>query len=361
MNAQRPACCGVMQDHLLGAFKLQSGLETHGLHLRYELHGHLNADRSNAILFPTWFAGRHGMNRWIIGRGRALDTDRYCIIVVNALGNGESSSPSNDPQLRVAGGGPAQISLLDNVRAQARLVRSLGVDRLHAVVGRSMGAQQALQWGCLYPRRVERIFAFCGVPRTTAHNRLLLQAMAQVLQEHEEGEPGAAATLAARIYAGWSFSHEFFSGTGADGSDPDIDSWVDHHLGATFRGFDRRDLLTLVRTWQAADISRNPVFQGDLGAALRSIEARTLLMPISHDLIFPPQDFELAQTLIPRCESQLLYSHWGHRAGAPGGSAQDIAVLEHTLTRFLRSRQERHLGGLSLRIGRLLTRGNSAS
>jgi len=336
----------VLKDHCLGAFQLQSGLETNGLRLRYELHGQLNADRSNAILFPTWFAGRHSGNRWIIGPGRALDTDQYCVIVVNALGNGESSSPSNDGQL-LAAGCPVEISLFDNVRAQERLVRSLGIEKLYAIVGRSMGAQQALQWGCLYPRGVERIFAFCGVPRTTPHNRVLLQAMADVLQQHE-GEPGAAATLAARIYAGWSLSHEFLNGVVTDGTDRNVEQWVDCHLAATFRTFDKRDLLTLVRTWQTADISGNPVYQGDLRAALRSIKARTLLMPISHDLIFPPQDFELAQSLIPRCESHLLYSHWGHRAGAPGGAEEDIAALERTLKRFLGDHRASAFAGLSL-------------
>lgn len=110
MNTPSLACCGVVKDHCLGAFRLQSGLETNGLRLRYELHGQLNADGSNAILFPTWFAGRHSANRWIIGPGRALDTNRFCVIVVNALGNGESSSPSNDCQL-LAAGCPAEISL----------------------------------------------------------------------------------------------------------------------------------------------------------------------------------------------------------------------------------------------------------
>lgn len=346
MNAPGFAsCCGVVQDHCLGAFRLQSGLETNGLRLRYELHGQLNADASNAILFPTWFAGRHSANRWIIGRGHALDTERFCIIVVNALGNGESSSPSNDSQLLVAGQ-PADISLFDNVRAQERLVRGLGVDRLYAIVGRSMGAQQALQWGCLYPRMVERIFAFCGVPRTTPHNRLLLQSMADVLQGHEH-EAGAAATLAARIYAGWSLSHEFFAGMVTDGPGRDVEQWVDQHLAANFRSFDTRDLLTLVQTWQAADISRNPLFGGDLRAALQAIEARTLLMPISHDLIFPPPDFEFAQACIPNCESHLLYSPWGHRAGAPGGDKDDIATLEHSLKRFLRNHKASAFSSLS--------------
>lgn len=75
-----------------------------------------------------------------------------------------------------------------------------------------MGARQALQWGCLYPQRVGRMVALCGVPRTTSHNRLLLEAMAHALsgQDHEDD---AAVAFAARIYAAWSLSHEFFADT----------------------------------------------------------------------------------------------------------------------------------------------------
>ncbi|WP_171016085.1 alpha/beta fold hydrolase [Ramlibacter sp. 2FC] len=341
----------MLEDHQLGAFDLQCGLRTCGLRLRYEQHGQLNAERSNAILFPTWFAGRHTANRWIIGSGRALDTRRFCIIVVNALGNGESSSPSNDAQL-LLDAQPVAISLFDNVRAQQELVRALGIERLHAVVGRSMGAQQALQWGCLYPQRVNRIFAFCGLPRTTPHNRLLLEAMAQALSAQEDAH-GAAVALAARIYAAWSLSHEFFAGTMADPSCRSAGEWVDRHLVAAFQAFHRLDLLTLVRTWQSADISDNPVFNGKLHAALAAIQAPALLMPISHDLIFPPQDFEEAQAHIPRAESHLLYSHWGHRAAAPGGSAEDIATLERTLDRFLGKGKASAMESLSLRLGQV--------
>ncbi|HEY0663231.1 MAG TPA: hypothetical protein VGD18_01355, partial [Thiobacillaceae bacterium] len=84
----------MVRDHLLGRFELQCGAVLDGLHLRYEVHGSLAATKDNAVLFPTWFGGRHAANTWIIGPGRALDTTRYCVIVVDALGNGESSSPS---------------------------------------------------------------------------------------------------------------------------------------------------------------------------------------------------------------------------------------------------------------------------
>jgi homoserine O-acetyltransferase len=332
-------------DHVLDdGFELQCGLRTRGLRLRCEVHGELDADGGNAVLFPTWFAGRHAANRWIIGPGRGLDTARLCVIVVNAFGNGESSSPSNDPQL-LDGGSPVPTSLWDNVRAQQALVDSLGIRSLHAVVGRSMGAQHALQWGCLHPERVERVFAFCGVPKTTAHNQLLLDAMDDALCA-EDTEAGLR--LAARIYLGWCYSQEFFGA--ADGTR----AWAERQLLENFRQFDARDLLTLVRSWRAADISANPVFGGSLQAALGAIRARTLLMPISHDLIFPPRDVEAAQAAIRGAQSWLLVSPWGHRAAAPGGRPDEIATLELALKKFLLPERLTTWESLSLVMGRVL-------
>ena len=336
----------MVADHVLDRFELQCGLPTQGLRLRYEVHGRLNEDRSNAVLFPTWFAGRHEANRWIIGPGRGLDTSRLCVIVVNALGNGESSSPSNDPQL-IADEQPVALSLYDNVRAQYQLVRSLGIETLHAVVGRSMGAQQALQWGCLYPHRVRRVFALCGVPRTTAHNRLLLDAMLDALQRHGP-DATAGLRLAARIYAAWCYSHEFFSGADDAGQHRER---AERQVAQAFDAFDSRDLSTLLCTWRGADISDNPVFRGDLRTALASISARTLLVPISHDLIFPPRDFEQAQACIPACESHLLYSTWGHRAAAPRSSEEDIARLGLVLGRFMGTQRPNAFRKLSLLLG----------
>jgi homoserine O-acetyltransferase len=336
-HAQRTtaACLQMVDDYPLGPFTLQSGLETTALRLRYETHGRLNADHSNAILFPTWFAGRHSANQWIIGPGRALDTDRFFIIVVNAFGNGESSSPSNEGQL-LQDGVPVAVSVLDNVHAQHRLVRSLGIRKLHAVVGRSMGAQQALQWACAFPGELGRVFAFCGLPRTTPHNKLQLEAMSDVLSG--DGDATAAVQRAGRLYGAWAFSNEFLATPG------DVEHWVEGQIVRSFQAFDPRDLFMLVRTWQAADISANSLFHGDLLAALRAIRVPTLLMPISHDLLFPPGEFHHLASANSNVQIRPLDSIWGHRAGAPGGSPQDIGALELALRDFLADRRLLRLG-----------------
>lgn len=324
-------------DHFIPDFCLDSGKRVPRLRVRYTTHGSLNSDKSNAVLFPTWFGATHSANEWIIGPGRSLDTQRYFVIVVNALGNGESSSPSNDEALREADQ-PVEISLVDNVRAQLDLVQHLGIGRLHAVIGRSMGAQQALQWGCLYPDRMGRIIAFCGTPRTTSHNQLLLDAMDEAINSQAAAgadlQPGLR--RAARIYAGWVLSHDFFNeGLWRTFGDATPAHWIARVFENAFLNFHPLNLLALVRTWRNADVSRNRHFNGGLKAALQSIEVPVLLIPISDDLIFRPADIENFAKLIPRVEIKTITSKWGHRAGAPGSDSADVDKLETMVSEFL--------------------------
>ena len=81
----------------LGDVTLQHGATLRDAKLAYKTYGELNADKSNAIVYPTWYSGRHWDNEWLIGDGMALDPAKYFIIVPNMLGNGLSSSPSNAP------------------------------------------------------------------------------------------------------------------------------------------------------------------------------------------------------------------------------------------------------------------------
>ncbi len=127
-----------VHQHQLGDFTLQHGATLRGATLAYTTYGTLDADRSNAIVYPTWYSGRHTDNEWLIGPGMALDPGRYFIIVPNMLGNGLSSSPSNTPGA-YAGPRFPNVTFYDQVRAQHDLVTSLGIEKLALVTGWSMG------------------------------------------------------------------------------------------------------------------------------------------------------------------------------------------------------------------------------
>ena len=139
----------------LGDVTLQHGATLRDAKLAYKTYGELNADKSNAIVYPTWYSGRHWDNEWLIGDGMALDPAKYFIIVPNMLGNGLSSSPSNTPPPYNAARFP-HVTFYDQVEQQHRLVTSFGIETLPLVTGWSMGAGQTYQWAVSYPDMVQR-------------------------------------------------------------------------------------------------------------------------------------------------------------------------------------------------------------
>nr|BFE50803.1 hypothetical protein GCM10017745_42300 [Saccharothrix mutabilis subsp. capreolus] len=141
------------QHFELGPFALDSGYTLPGARLAYRTFGELNAARDNAVLFPHMYSGNSSSLEALIGEGRALDPSRYFIVLPDQFGNGLSSSPSNTPPPFDRGQFPV-VSIADDVRAQHRLVTEhFGITALHAVVGWSMGGQQAYEWAVRHPRR----------------------------------------------------------------------------------------------------------------------------------------------------------------------------------------------------------------
>jgi len=116
-------------------FTLECGATLRPARIAYKTYGTLNADKSNAIVYPTWYSGRHWDNEWLIGSDLALDPANWFIIVPNMLGNGLSSSPSNTPPPYDRARFP-RINVRDNVESQYRLVTEhFGIERLALVLG----------------------------------------------------------------------------------------------------------------------------------------------------------------------------------------------------------------------------------
>jgi len=165
----------------LGDVGLQSGITLRQAKVAYKTYGKLAPARDNVIVMPTFYGGQHADTEPMMQAGRALDPDRYFIIVPNMLGNGLSSSPSNTlpPFDRAAF---PNVTVYDNVVCQHRLVtQHLGISRIKLVVGFSMGAQQAFQWGALYSDIVQAIAPLCGSARTSPHNYLFLDGVKAAL------------------------------------------------------------------------------------------------------------------------------------------------------------------------------------
>lgn len=331
----------------LGDFRLQRGATLRGAKLAYKTFGTLSPAKDNAIVYPTWYSGQHPDNEWLIGKGMALDPDKYFIIIPNMLGNGLSSSPSNTPEPYNASRFP-QITAYDNVRAQHQLVTEhFGITKLPLVTGWSMGALQTFHWGAMYPDMVERIAPFCGSAKCSRHNFVFLEGVKAALTAdaafnngwYGDKKPEKGLRAMARVYAGWGFSQAFYR------QELDLKalgySSLEDFLVAFWEGFflpkDANNLLTMLWTWQNGDISDNELYNGDFRKALGAIKAKAYVMPGRTDLYFPPEDSEFEVAHMPNAKLIVFESVWGHFAGGPGTSPVDVKFLDEKLKELLNS------------------------
>ena len=157
---------GVEGRFELGDFKLQSGEVLPQAFIGYATHGSLNDARDNVIIYPTWYTGRHDGADPYIGPGKALDPERYFIVVPDMFTNGYSTSPSNCvAELR--GLNFPLVTPYDNVAAQYRLLTEhFAVTGVELALGYSMSGQQVYHWGAIYPDFVKRICSICGSAKT---------------------------------------------------------------------------------------------------------------------------------------------------------------------------------------------------
>ena len=327
----------------LGDVTLQEGVTLRDAKLAYKTYGELNADKSNAIVYPTWYSGRHWDNEWLIGDGMALDPANYFIIVPNMLGNGLSSSPSNTPPPYDKARFP-HVTFYDQVQQQHKLVtEKFGIETLPLVTGWSMGAGQSYQWAVSFPDMVQRACPFCGSSKTSEHNIVFLEGVKAALPADDafkggwyDEKPVKGLRAAARVYAGWGFSQAFYW----DQVYKEMGySSLEDFLVAFWEGFflDRRDpnnLLTMLWTWQNGDIGATPGFDGDHVAALKSIKARTIALPAEKDLYFPPEDEEYAVSHMSNAELRVIPGVWGHFAGG-GANPVDIKYIDDVLKDLL--------------------------
>jgi homoserine O-acetyltransferase len=216
-----------------------------------------------------------------------------------------------------------------------------GIDRLAAVIGFSMGAQQALQWAVSHPAMVDAIVAYCGNAKEYPFGIARLEgAKAAIMADAawDDGRypepPETGLRTLARHWAAWGTSQEWwrqelFRESGATS----VEEWV-RNSESYWLAKDANNLLSQAVTWQTHNVGDTPGFDGDFEGALQSIQARVLLMPSATDLYFPPEDAEYESTLIPNAKLLTIPSIWGHRAGI-GTNPADVKFLNDEIKLFL--------------------------
>ncbi|MBR0682603.1 alpha/beta fold hydrolase [Roseomonas eburnea] len=324
----------------LGELALHRGGTLPGARVAWRAHGTLSAARDNVVLYPTSYGAQHPDLEWLIGPEGILDPTHWFVVIPNMFSNGLSSSPSNVAPW------PRLVTAWDNVAAQRRLLREVfGIERLHAVYGWSMGAQQAYHWAAAYPEEVARIVVNCGSARTSVHNRIFLAGLMATLEAAPEydgtalfsAQPKAALRAFGRIYAGWALSQDFYrAGLHLTAlKAPDLETFLRTDWEERFARRAAADLLAQLRTWDAGDIADHPRYGGDLSRALNAIEARVLLMPSETDLYFRVADNAAELPQLKRGVLKPIPSIWGHRAGNPVANPEDAAFIRREVRALL--------------------------
>ena len=348
--SSEPGSVGVIETRchdLAGPLELDSGASLPEVRIAYETYGTLNAERSNALLVchalsgdahaagwsadsdtPTALDGfkaddrgvkpRSGLGWWdgMIGPGKAFDTDRWFVVSTNLVGGcrGSTGPASPNPATgRAYGGDFPVLTVADMVRAQRRFLQQcLGVERLHAVAGGSLGGMQGLEWAITHPEAVRGVVGIATTAALGAQGVALNAVARNAIMSDPEWqhgnfygsgrEPRAGISVARQLghisYLSWMAMEEKFgrrlqdrehySYTLAE-ADFEVESYLRHQGSAFADRFDANTYLTISRALTYFDLARSHG-GGSLQRALEPLQAAVLLISFSSDWLYPPRD-----------------------------------------------------------------------
>lgn len=330
-------------------FIFESGLKLVDLTIAYETYGELNEEKTNAVLLchalsgDAHVAGYHQDDKkpgwWdeMVGSGRAFDTDKYFVICSNVIGGckGSSGPKSQNPDTdRPYGLSFPIVTIRDMVSAQKKLVNHLGIEKLLAVCGGSMGGMQALQWAVEYPEEVVACIPIASAYKHTAQQIAFDEVGRQAIMADPEwksgdyyGEEGgypsrglAVARMIGHITymsnesmdkkfgrvlkkekLGYDFTTEF-----------EVEGYLRYRGDSFVKRFDANSYLYLTKAMDYFDLQKDK----KLGHAFKGVGSRFLVIAFSSDWLYPAeQSKEIVKALkmngidVTYCEISSAYGH----------------------------------------------------
>lgn len=333
----------------IGGVDLEFGGRLPVVRVAYESWGTLDPDAGNAVLVLHALTGDshvagdagpgHPTAGWwgdVVGPGLAIDTDRWFVVAPNMLGGcqGTTGPASLAADGHEWGARYPYVTIRDQVAVQAAFSRAIGVERWAGVVGGSMGGMQCLEWAVCFPDRVERV-AVLAAPAVSSADQIALNAVQmeaiRMDPSFDDGDyyeapegPHRGLALARRMallnYRSPTELNDRFERAwqseltplGGDGRFA-VESYLDFHGNKFPRRFDANSYLTLVRAMNSHDIGRG---RGGVDAALSTVSARTLVLGIDSDRLFPLPDQQRVaagiRSSISGPEPVVIRSEFGH-------------------------------------------------
>src|ERR1700720_1781081 len=265
----------VRHEFVIRNFKTESGVVLPEARVVYGTYGNLNAAHDNAILLPSHYMAKLNGYEWLMGPGKALDPEKLFLVTTELFGNGSSSSPSNTPEPFHGPRFPV-MTIRDNVEAVHRLLtEELKVTHLKAVIGFSMGAQQAFQWAVSYPDFTDRMVATSGTAKCYPHGVVRLEGQIAALTADaafKNGDytapPQKGMEAFGVVWTAWLFSQEWWrKELWREGAKPGttFEQVLEDFRTNFIPGADANNLILQMRTWEKHDVGTTPGFNADEG------------------------------------------------------------------------------------------------
>ena len=312
--------------HYQKKFELESGNTLPGFQLKYSTLGTLNADRSNVVWVCHALTGSADFTDWwsgLFNEGRFFDPRQYFIICANVLGGcyGSTGHLSLNPET----GKPyfhtfPTLTNRDVVQAFDLLRQSLGIEQVHTLIGGSLGGQQVLEWAVQQPDVFQHIIPIATnavhSPWGIAFNEAQRMAIeADATWKENDQRAGTEGLKAARAIGMISYRYyDTYGQTQAEKNDEKIDdfraSTYQRYQGQKLANrFNAFTYYSLSKMMDSQNVGRN---RGGIVAALKSIKARTLVVGIDSDILFPLSEQKFLTENIPNARLEVMTSLYGH-------------------------------------------------
>lgn len=318
--------------------------------LAYQTWGRLNAAGDNAILVIHALSGSANIEAWwpeLLGERKPLDPEHDFVICINLLGScyGSSGPESRNPQTGELWkiDFPA-ISIRDQVRAQAALIRHLGITRLRALIGPSLGGMIALEWALLEPDLVESLVLIATTAQHSAQaiaNSSCQRAAIRLDPNYRNGfypsgrQPAHGLALARQMaFITYRSEREFserFSREPGNGQPFAIQDYLQHQGRKFTARFDANSYIRLSECMNSHDLGRG---RGGLVPALQSIPQATLVISLEHDQLYTYAEQTLLAKHIPNAAHELISTRYGH-----DGFLIETDAMADLLNGFLKPRR----------------------
>lgn len=314
----------------IGNFQTESGNLLEQVELSYESCGPLDAPVilvCHALTGNQYATGTQEKPGWwsgMIGPGKVIDTNVFQVITWNVLGG--CSGSTGPATINPTTGEPYRssfptITIRDMVHAEKQGLQALGIDRLHAVVGGSLGGMRVLEWGLLYPKDMDLLIPLAVTPYLSdtgiAFNYIGIHAIetdANYCNGNYKSSSDIKGFETARMAGLVTYRSEqlhkdrFARKTRSDGLF-EIESYMKYQGTKLTERFDANSYLTLLRAMNTHDIGRD---RGGIEIAAKQFEAKVITIAFTHDLLYPPEDICSFAHLVPDHHFCMVNTRFGH-------------------------------------------------